>query len=67
MKLFKRCVDGVHRFEARYDKGPADMSGWKSFSGSGSIVRQLAEKHRTVTYVCDICVRCGKIIERHTK
>ena len=61
--FFKDCEDGVHQFEARYDKSPADISMFKSLSGAGSV--QMIEKLRKVTYVHDICVRCGKTILRN--
>ncbi len=61
MKLFKGCNDGVHRFEARYDKGPCEAS------SDGPMTNrrlEVVEKYRRVTYVREVCVRCGKVIER---
>jgi hypothetical protein len=62
---FKGCEDGVHKFEARYDLsepkfGEIPWSGMKSFSMAPTVV----EKMRRRIYVRDVCVRCGKVIER---
>jgi hypothetical protein len=51
-----------HEFEPRYDKSAADISNFQKFSGYG--VDQMLEKLRKVTYVRDVCTRCGKTIER---
>lgn len=53
------CADGVHRFEARFDEErPIDIKassgGWVNYSGA--LPKRI--------YVRDICVRCGKTIER---
>lgn len=64
MKLFKGCADGNHRFEARYDKGPSQCD----FEGRLTDHRlSLIEKYRHITYVRDVCVRCGKTIERQKR
>ncbi len=64
MKFFKGCADGVHDFEARYDKDPAMME----FEGGLSEMRlRLVEKCRKITYVRDVCVRCGKTVERNSE
>lgn len=63
MKLFKGCTEGVHRFEARYDKSPAEFQ-VENLSGSGIAWATVLEKLQQVTYVHDICVRCGKTIFR---
>lgn len=52
-----------HKFEGRYDKGQAHMSA----NVRGCTVEEFAElleQHRSVTYVRDVCVRCGFVIER---
>lgn len=51
-----------HQFEARYDKSAADLGGTKSLNGYG--VADVLETLRTKTYVRDVCVNCGKTIER---
>ena len=61
MTFFKGCSDGVHRFEGRYDKGPSCMA---SKGGSLKSILALTEKFRKVTYIYDICIRCGKVVER---
>ncbi len=65
MNLFKGCKDGVHKFEARYDKSEAKIP-WdrlESFSGSAPVLDRM----RSVTYVRDVCVRCGETIERESE
>ena len=63
MRFFKGCDDGVHRFEARYDKGPCEAE----FKGSMSELRlQMIEKYRQITYIRDVCLRCGATIERNS-
>lgn len=61
MRLLKGCAEGIHKFEARYDKGPVAAE----FQGLLSGYRlELMEKYRKHTYVRDVCIRCGKTIER---
>ena len=55
--LFGGC-----RFEARYDLGPADISGFESIKGNGA--SSFLEKLRTKTYRGDVCVRCGKTVNK---
>lgn len=60
-----RCENswfGRHKFEARYDLGPADLSRFESISGRGA--GSFMEKLRQKTYVHDVCVRCGALVER---
>jgi hypothetical protein len=48
------------KFEARYDLSPVDVSGLarlKSFEGNLDSLRRR-------TYVHDICIRCGKVVDR---
>lgn len=62
MSFFKGCDDGVHCFEARYDKiAPVWLQHAKSFSAGRA--DDLYEKH----YVRDICERCGMTVERDSK
>ena len=59
--MFKGCEQGVHKYEPRYDKSPATAD----FKGQMTPMRlEMIEKYRQVTYVRDICVRCGKTVER---
>ena len=53
---------GSHKFEPRYDLGPADFTPFETFKGSAHTM----EKLRTKTYVRDVCTKCGKTIERET-
>lgn len=55
-KLFGGCA-----FEARFDLGPSTMTG-EGYMGMR--LGELVEKYRQKTYVRDVCVRCGKSIER---
>jgi hypothetical protein len=60
-----RCQNswfGSHKFEARYDLGPADLAAFQSISGIGT--GQFMERLRAKTYVRDVCTKCGKTIER---
>ena len=64
MKLFKGCQDGVHKFEARYDVQPLDLRIFASISGLTTARLEALQKR---TYVRDVCVRCGAIIERESE
>lgn len=59
-----RCTGlfGAHRFEARYDKSPANLEQFTELRGHGSVA--MAETCRQQTYVRDVCVKCGAVIER---
>lgn len=60
-----RCPNGLfgsHRFEARYDLSPPDLS---QFSEIMRMSVGFAEKLRRKTYVRDVCTKCGKTIERN--
>jgi len=54
------------KFEPRYDKGPVESPA-AGIKYTGSNLEGALEAHRRVTYVRDICIRCGKTIERETK
>lgn len=66
-----RCPNswfGSHKFEPRYDLGAADLSPFfgdrvASFKTSADSIESMRAK----TYVRDICIRCGKTIERPSK
>lgn len=48
------------RFEPRFDLSAANIDGFESIRGSVAAFESL----RSETYVRDVCVRCGKTIER---
>ena len=50
------------KFEERYDLGaPAAFHGME---GSAGMVLQVLEASKPLTYVRDICVVCGRTVER---
>jgi hypothetical protein len=51
---------GGCKFEPRYDLGEPDLSEFTKLTASPEALNAL----RTKTYVKDVCVRCGKTIER---
>ena len=55
-KWFRGC-----RFEPRYDFGPAHgkYNGW-----DGPELTRATEASKARTYVADICVVCGKVVDR---
>ncbi len=53
-KWFRGC-----QFEARYDLSPADLRQFGSFKGELDV-----SQFRQKTYVRDICVHCGRTVER---
>lgn len=51
-----------HKFEARYSKTAAHA--WPKFdTNSQSMATLILDATRNVTYECDICVRCGHVID----
>lgn len=60
--IFKNCNNTFHKFEARYDTRPGNYNG--RIKGHGRAILAYIEANKNVTYVHDICVRCGKIINR---
>ena len=56
-KLFRGCY-----FEARYDLGEPKFEGPVNYVGSD--LKGVIDRHRAKSYVRDVCVRCGKVIER---
>lgn len=55
---------GSHKFEARYDLSAADLSPFQSIHGL--FAARFAQAMRSKTYVRDVCVKCGRTIERET-
>jgi hypothetical protein len=64
MSIFRSghdCLLDGHRFEARYDVAPGDLDAHGvSLAGLERLVQSAMKR----TYVRDVCVRCGKTIER---
>ncbi len=59
----EKCTSWMgHKFEARYDMGAPDLSRFIKFNTEN--VREFMESMKPKTYVHDICVRCGQIVER---
>lgn len=52
------------RFEPRYDLSAADTPGVESIRGGVATVQAWLDGYRAKTYVRDVCVKCGKTIER---
>lgn len=52
------------RFEPRYDLGPVEAPGMKY---NGMDLAMVLDALRSKTYVRDVCVRCGRTIEREAK
>jgi hypothetical protein len=66
--MSERCPNswfGSHRFEPRYDKEPSNAMGVGSIKARD--MEMLDAMVTKKTYVRDICVRCGKTIERVTQ
>lgn len=55
------CSEGVHRFEARYDEVP---TGYEPGLFCWGFVDETRSLMLRKVYVRDVCVRCGKTIER---
>lgn len=53
-----------HKYEPRYDLGTADVQGFKVEGISLAGLRSILETLCTRTYVRDVCIKCGHIIER---
>jgi len=53
---------GGCKFEARYDLGVPDLSQFASIERG--MTSKVLEQFRKKTYVRDVCVTCGKTIDR---
>lgn len=51
-----------HKFVARYDIGEPDLSMFTSLKTRD--MSGFVESMKPKTYVHDVCVRCGQIVER---
>lgn len=65
--IFKKheCGEQNHKFQARYSYGKA-----KEYESEGVSVEsmiRILEASRPQTYECDICVRCGKVVDKINK
>ncbi len=61
--LFKKCGDNNHRFEPRYDVKP-NIKTFKQGDNTAEEVVSMLNAVSEKKYVHDICVRCGKIVNR---
>lgn len=69
MGKLPKCTSWLgHRFMPRYSTTPVRMTEtmlqalfWAAYSDR----RNLTAPRKT--YECDICVRCGHVVDRHTK
>ena len=52
------------QFEARLDKSAATMPAGRIKRCSEYMIENLTEMHRSITYVRDVCIKCGRTIER---
>ena len=67
-KRYHRCPNnwfGVHDYQPRYDVEPSNAAGFTSVRHLQS--SQMEALFTKKTYVRDICVRCGKTVERAEK
>ena len=51
-----------HRYQPRFDYGLPTVT--KAWGGAVSTVPEIIESSKPRTYVHDICVRCGDVIQR---
>lgn len=58
-KMVRSC-----KFEPRYDEGVPTAAQPTSYHGPAGGVARMLEASKPRTYVRDVCVRCGKTIER---
>jgi hypothetical protein len=59
-----KCTSWLgHKFEARFDIG-AKVGGPVEYEGSALFVLELEKLKQSRTYVHDICVRCGHVVQR---
>lgn len=65
-----KCIGwSGHRFEARYDKGSVQGAPSMNFRESVDAdgLALVLEQYRPITYVRDICIRCGATVEKPHK
>lgn len=61
------CEKKGHNYEARYSKGPSLFTNSEYTKASEYHFEKMAESYRPITYECDICTRCGDIINKKNK
>ena len=60
----RRCSNGVHKFEPRYSHvAPEYLSQYRKMNFKGMNLNELYEKR----YECDVCVRCGIVVQKDKK
>ncbi len=68
--IFGGCEEGHHKYEARYDESfPPGFPEGKKLQSSGLVetVSDMIQAMKVRTYVRDVCVRCGDVVERDKK
>lgn len=59
-----KCTSWLgHKFEARFDTG-ARVGGDAEYEGSAYFILELEKLKHPHTYVHDICIRCGHVVQR---
>ena len=58
----KKCYQGGHKFEPRYDEVPIDRN--ITLNGPPLSAKKVRQLIVTKKYVKDVCIWCGKTIER---
>lgn len=58
------CKVAGHSFEARYDTGPEAFKPNNSRLITEWALYEIAQKLQTKTYNCDVCTRCGMVVNR---
>ncbi len=62
--FFGSCEEGVHKFEPRYSRvAPEYLSQNRAMNFKAMHLNELYEKH----YECDVCVRCGIVVQKDKK
>lgn len=59
-----RGLFGVHRFKARFDSEMPEGMKSEGYEGSALAYLETLKLMRKNTYVRDVCVKCGAVIER---
>ncbi len=60
-----RCTQWGHKYQARYDVKRPESFDVATFRGSITAHTKFMNNISDHTYVHDICVRCGRTIERN--
>jgi len=58
------CTRDGHKFEPRYDVEPGRLRLHEGGDISHAALEMLIEAATKRTYVCDICVYCGQIVQK---